>query len=154
MKIVLLEAKDLDNLVNALRSSGYEIEEGPHAVLFDQSEVLEITLRKNSTRAGILIAHYITPYYRAETAETDNDEEYLRELIRIKHSGEKWSIPVNPIIIIAFDKDLLSILDSYSDKYPVPDGETLVENYKKRNPNHEEILRVLLARVLEKLSSG
>jgi len=151
VKVLLVDVKNLENLVNTLKEKGYKLELGPHSVLLDHSEVLSISVMRSSSREAIIIAHYITPYYRVETLNIDSDEAYLKELVKVKYSGEKWSIPVNPVIVLAFSEDLVRILENYRDDYPVPDGEDLVKEYRRRNPGYAEVPRLLLARFLEKL---
>ena len=154
MKIVLLNVKNRDSFISAFEKSGYEVEPGPHTVLSDHSELTSYKIVKNGEEHAIAIMHFITQYYRAELKNTVNDDEYLEELLRIKYSGEKWGIPVSPVIVVVLKEDVLNIIENYSDDYPVEDGEKLVNTYRRRNPGYENIPRILLARILEDLGKG
>ncbi|OYT40899.1 MAG: hypothetical protein B6U89_00725 [Desulfurococcales archaeon ex4484_58] len=151
MKIITLNVKNLDKLVKELESKGYSIEHGSHAVLLDHSELTSFRVRKNGKEYGVFIIHYITPYYRVEASNIVDDEEYLRRLIEIRHSGEKWGIPVNPIYAIIFNDEIINFLENYNDDYPVKDGEELVNVYRRRNPNYKSIPYTLLAKILDEL---
>ncbi len=152
MKIVVVDVRDFNNFIEILRSKGYDLKYGFHAVLLDHSELTNIKVMKNDHLVAIIIVHYITPYYRVEVKNIVDDDKYLRELISIKHSGEKWSIPVSPVIIILFDEEVFEIINSYRDDYPVEDGYELVNHYRRRNPKYKSVPQSLLARVLEELS--
>ncbi len=149
MRIISIEVKDLDKLLEKIKATGLDVEYGPHAVLLDHSEVAGVRVKAGDTDKAVIIAHYITPYYRAELSGKTSDDEYLEELLKIKHSGENWRIPVNPLIVIVFDDELVKLLEEYSDEYPVPDGARLVEEYRSRNPGYENIPRSLLARMID-----
>ncbi len=152
-KIISFNVKDLDEFLGLLRSKGYSIEYGPHAVLLDHSELSTITIKKNNDVLMILIAHYITPYYRVEVNGVSDEDEYLEELINIRHSGERWRIPVNPIIALVYSDELLDLISKYSDSYPVNDGERLVRYYREHNPGYENIPKILVARLIDGLRS-
>ena len=152
MKIVLLSVKDKDRFIEAFREKGYEVEEGSHTVLLDHSELISYKVRKNNEVYAVLIIHFITPYYRVELENIKDENEYLRKLLRVKHGNEKWGIPVSPVIIVVLNDEVISLVENYSDDYPVSDGEELVNKYRSRNPGYEDIPRILLARVLEELS--
>ncbi len=151
MKIVTKSIWDLDSFIKYLESHNYSVEEGAHAVLLDHSEVLEIYVRRSNELSAIFIAHYITPYYRVELEDISSDDEYLKRLIEVKHSGAKWRIPVNPLIGVVLDDDVIKLVEDYRDSYPISDGEKLVEHYRSRNPSYNNIPQVVVARLLEKL---
>jgi hypothetical protein len=151
MKIISFNVKDLDRFLELLKSRGYSIEYGPHAVLLDHSELSTIIIRKNNDVLMTLVAHYITPYYRVEASGVSDEDEYLEKLISIKHSGEWWRIPVNPLIAIIYDDELLDLLNNYADSYPISDGERLVRYYREHNPGYENIPRILVARLIDGL---
>jgi hypothetical protein len=154
MRIISFNVKDLDKFTELLKSKGYSVEYGPHAVLLDHSELSTITVKKNNDVLMILIAHYITPYYRVEVSGVSSEDEYLEKLISVKHSGEKWSIPVNPLIALIYNNELLDLVSNYSDSYPISDGEKLVKYYREHNPGYENIPKILVARLIERLRSG
>ncbi len=154
MKIMLIDVKDLEKLFEWFRNHGFELEYGPHTVLLDHSELISVRIKRDGREAGFLIAHYITPYYRVEAKDVEDEEEYLRELLRVKHGDEKWSIPVNPVILVSLRDELVKEIENYSDEYPVDDGEKLVKTYRDRNPGYDRIPRVLLARLLDDLGIG
>lgn len=144
------KVRDLNKLVNRISELGYTIEYGPHVVLEDHSEISVFKVHKGDLLIAYIVAHYITQYYRAAfSGNSISDEEYLHRLFEIKYSGEKWSIPVNPVYIMAFDDELINKLGDYEDTYPVTDGESLVMNYQSRNQNYRNLPRVVLARLVE-----
>lgn len=154
MRIVLKRVRDLDKFIGYLGEMGYDVEEGAHAVLLDHSELTDFTVKNNGEIAGYIIAHFLTPFFRAELSDSSSDEEYLRKLVEIKHSGEKWRIPVNPLVIIVLDEEMFRLLEDYSDEYPVSDASSLIEKYVETNPNYRNVPKIALARLLEKLGAG
>jgi len=144
------KVRDLEGFLRKLAESGYLVEYGPHAVLEDHSEISTFKVYVGNELAAYIVAHYITQYYRAflENYE-DSDEALLDKLLEIKYSGERWSIPVNPLYVIAFNECLLRVLEGYRDEYPVVDGNRLVEEYRSRNPNYRSIPRVIVARIID-----
>jgi hypothetical protein len=147
--IVKKDIRDLNRFLRGLEDSGYTVEEGAHAVITDQSEIQSFRVLADGETAGIIISHYITPYYRVEAANISDEDAYLKKLIEIKHSGEKWRIPVDDLIIIIIDEKLIRLVDKYRDEYPVKDGNELVEFYRARNPGFKNVVKSLLARILE-----
>lgn len=143
------KVKNLENFVKKLSEAGYLVEHGPHAVLEDHSEITTLKVYAGSKMVAYVVAHYITQYYRAVLSENyADDQAFLNKLFEIKYSGEKWSIPVNPLYIIMLEEELMSVLENYEDLYPVQDGESLVEAYRSKNPNYKVIPRVVVARLV------
>lgn len=141
---------DLGYFLRKLNDAGLTIEHGPHIVLEDHSEISTLKLYKEGRLIAYVVAHYITQYYRAVLSENQgNDIAFLEQLLRIKHSGERWSIPVNPIYMVLIDSEFANILEKYEDSYPINDGEKLVETYRSKNPNYKHIPRVVVARLVE-----
>lgn len=152
MKIVRFNVKNLLNLERYLREKGYRVEHGPHIVLLDQSELSSIkVLDSVGKEVCIMITHYVTPFYRVELSNITNDDEYWAKLWEIKRSGEYWAIPVNPIIAVVFEQTFLDTIEQYRDEYPVNDGEHIVNEYRRRNPNYKNVPNTLLARILDEL---
>jgi len=152
-KLVLIKVRDLKKLMDFLREKNYDVEKGSHAVLLDHSEVEEFYLRKENKLAGIMISHYITPYYKVVKEHKDRDEEeLLRALIDVKYSREKWFVPVNPVAVVTEDQELVNTLNRYRDDYPSQEARISMERYLAENPGSRDIFSGLLARVLEKLS--
>ena len=150
MIIELDKVKNLDKFIHKLSESGYLVEHGPHAVLEDHSELSTLKVFKGDKVIAYIIAHYITQYYRAVVDNSySDDQRFLDKLIELKHSGEKWGIPVNPLYVVVFDEEIMNILRDYEDSFPVEDGENLVNEYKNRNPNYRNIPRIVLARIVE-----
>ncbi len=150
-RIVAVEKiRDLTRFLNELASNGYSIEYGPHIVLEDHSELTTIKVYKNNELAAYIVAHYITPYYRAVLSNSyGSDKEFLEKLLEIKNSGENWSIPVNPIYILVLDETIVGVVEKYEDNYPVEDGENLVKAYRERNPGYSRIPHIVIARLIE-----
>ena len=155
MRIVELKVKDLEYLLKKVRELGYVVEQGPHAVLLDHSELSSYVVKKDSKIVAEIIAHYLTQYYLAEVKGASSDDEYLRELLRIKNSGVKWSIPVNNVLVIIHsdDKEFLDFINNYSDVFPVENGEEIITYYREKNPEYIKIPRILLARLLDESMS-
>ncbi len=155
MKIVELKVKDLKYLLNKIRELGYIVEQGPHAVLLDHSELSSYVVKKDNRIIAEIIAHYLTQYYLAEIKGASNDDEYLKELLRIKNSGINWSIPVNNVLVILHndDKEFLDLINNYSDVFPVENGEEIIMHYREKNPEYTKIPRILLARLLDESMS-
>ncbi|MGC9121913.1 MAG: hypothetical protein ACP5HP_03125, partial [Thermogladius sp.] len=81
-----------------------------------------------------------------------DDKEYLRALLEVKYSEEKWRIPVDDVAVVALSEELVQMLEGYSDEYPVADGELLVSEYRRRNPQYQNTVRLLVARLLDELA--
>lgn len=144
------KVKNLDKFIVKLSDSGYTIEHGPHVVLEDHSELSTLKVYKENKLIAYIIAHYITQYYRAVVNEGySNDQSFLDKLFEIKYSGEKWSIPVNPLYIVVFDEEVLNVIRDYEDSFPVEDGENIVREYTARNPHYKNIPRIVIARIVE-----
>ncbi len=154
MKIVLVRVNDLDDFTGFIVGRGFSVSRGSHAVLLDHSELETIRISRGDELVALIVSHYISEYYRVEYRGVEDEDEYLRELLRVKHSGEHWRIPVNPLIVIVFDDSFIDVLNEYrAGEYPVSDGGRLVEHYRKSNPNYKNVPKVALARILEELQS-
>ncbi|MEM0001349.1 MAG: hypothetical protein QXS24_06165 [Desulfurococcaceae archaeon] len=144
------KVKNLDRFIEKLSDSGYLIEQGPHVVLEDHSELATLKVYKGNKLIAYIVAHYITQYYRAVISESySNDQSFLDKLFEIKYSGEKWSIPVNPLYIIVFEEEILNAIRDYEDAFPIEDGENMVREYVSRNPQYRSIPRIVIARIIE-----
>lgn len=148
--VELGKVKDLDNFVKKLSEAGYVVEHGPHVVLEDHSEITTMKVYRDNNIVAYVVAHYITQYYRAILSNSYGDDQaFLEKLLEIKHSGEKWRVPVNPVYVIVFDEDVSNVLAGYEDRYPTQDAESLVEAYRSKNPDYSRIPRIVVARLLE-----
>ncbi|MEM4718295.1 MAG: hypothetical protein QXE81_06025 [Desulfurococcaceae archaeon] len=144
------KVRDLNKFINKIVELGYTIEYGPHIVLEDHSEISVFKVYRENSLVAYIVSHYITQYYRAVlTSEQASDEEFLHRLLEIKYSGERWSIPVNPVYIMIFEDEFINKLVDYNDMYPIDDGESLVRDYQSRNKNYRNLPRVVLARLVE-----
>jgi len=153
IKLITTNIRDLDKLINTVINSGYRIEQGTHAVLPDNSEIEEICIFKGERLHGIVIAHYISQYYKVIVEnENADDSTILKKLLEVKYSKNKWRTPVSPIAILT-DDELVDILEKYKDEYPCDDARKLSNFYKEKNPVNKDIISGLLARALEKLYS-
>lgn len=151
VKLLRVNVRDLDNLINKVINSGYRIEHGAHAVLPDNSEVEEIYIFKDKEFLGIIIAHYISHYYKVIVeSEEANDSVVLRKLLEAKYSKNKWRTPISPIAILTDNDELINIFEKYKDNYPCDDARELSSLYKKRNPKNKDIISGLLARAVER----
>lgn len=151
MRVVeLRDVKNLDLFIKKLVELGFRVELGPHVVLEDHSELAVFKALRNGELEAYIVAHYITQYYRAVLSNSySNDSLFVKELLRIKYSGEKWSIPVNPLYIITVNSKIVEYIKDYRDEYPVPDGEQLVNTYKSRNPEYTQIPRIVIGRLVD-----
>jgi len=142
--------RNLDQFIKRLSELGYVVEPGPHLVLEDHSELAVFKALRNGELEAYIVAHYITQYYRAVLSSSYSDNSlFLRELINIKYSGEKWSIPVNPVYVITRSSVLVESIREYRDEYPTPEGEYLVNEYRSRNPNYTLIPRIVVGRLVD-----
>jgi len=153
LKIVLIDVKDKNSFLATFEKAGYAVEAGPHTVLYDHSELATYTVKKNGEEVAIVIIHYISKYYRVELENPGSDEEYLHRLLELKYSESDWGIPASPVILVAVKDEIISLLENYTDNYPVEDGERLVNEYRSRNPSYANMVKLMLARILESLSS-
>lgn len=131
MKLIVLSVKNLGRLFSYIEEKGYKVEEATNMVLTDNSEVGEWEIKdKDGKTIGRVLAHYIRHYYAAirELPSTASDKEVLERLLKAKYVDEKWSSPVEPVIIIGID-ELSNILDKYIDDYPNNKAKLLVEQY-------------------------
>ncbi len=150
--LITLNIKDLKNFLSKIEELGYTIERGTHTVLLDNSEIEEIKLLKDNKVKAIVIAHYITHYYKAVIDSSGKkDEELLKSLLKAKYSKEKWYTPVSPVAVITNDNNIIDFLEKYSDDYPYHYIRKYIEIYRKKNPNSYKMFSGLLASVLEKL---
>uniref|UniRef100_A0A7J3XZF1 Uncharacterized protein n=1 Tax=Thermogladius calderae TaxID=1200300 RepID=A0A7J3XZF1_9CREN len=149
VKVLRVVVKDVDKLIEDFKKKGFNVEEAPSTVLADESEVTTLKILKDNTTHGYAVVHFITPYYRVELSQPKSDEDYLKALLRVKYSGEKWRIPVNDVAVISFTNELETTLANYRDEYPTVDGENLVSEYRKRNPEYHAVLKLLVARFLD-----
>ncbi|MEM1618748.1 MAG: hypothetical protein QXP67_01785 [Desulfurococcaceae archaeon] len=141
--------KNLDKFISELSNSGFRAEMGPHVVLEDHSELCIYRVFKESKLVAYIVAHYITQYYKAVLSATDSDSDFLRRLLEIKYSGEKWSVPVNPLYIVLFSDEITEFLSRYEDEYPSEETVSVVNHYKSKNPDHHLIPRIVVARLAE-----
>lgn len=141
------KARNLEEFIRKLNGLGFHVESGPHVVLEDHSELAVYSVFKESRLVARIVAHYITQYYRAVLSNTSSDTEFLERLLEIKYSGERWSIPVNPLYLVLYSEELLGFLEGYEDEYPVQDGEQIVNTYRERSPNYKLIPRIVVARL-------
>jgi len=142
--------KNLDQFIKGLSELGFTIELGPHVVLEDHSELAVFKALRNGELKAYIVAHYITQYYRAVLSNSyNNDSLFMKELINIKYSGERWSIPVNPVYVITPSNELVEYIKTYRDEYPVSDGEALVNAYRSRNPDYANIPRIVVGRLVD-----
>jgi len=149
VKVLRVVVKDVDKLIEDFKKKGFNVEEAPSTVLADESEVTTLKILKDNTTHGYAVVHFITPYYRVELSQPKSDEDCLKALLRVKYSGEKWRIPVNDVAVISFTDELETTLANYRDEYPTVDGENLVSEYRKRNPEYHAVLKLLVARFLD-----
>lgn len=150
MKIIQINVKDLRSFIKKFAEQGYVVEYGLHTILTDYSELASINIKKNNKRISIIIAHYISERYLSEQ-DALNIENYSIETTDFKHTESKWFIPVNPVIAIVLDNEVMNILTSYSDNYPINNGEELVNKYRAENPGYRNIPKLLFVRILEEL---
>lgn len=142
------KVKNLDMFLKKLAERGFDVELGPHLVLEDHSELGFYRISKNAKLVAYIIAHYLTQYYKAVlSSENKNDKEFLRELLEIKYSGERWSIPIDSIYVVLYSEEILELLDKYEDEYPVQNAEEILQIYRSRNPNYKLIPRIVVARL-------
>ncbi|WFO75529.1 hypothetical protein J4526_01125 [Desulfurococcaceae archaeon MEX13E-LK6-19] len=152
-KLLVMNVKDLDNFIKYLKEKGYNIIEGQHAVLTDNSEIEEFHIIKNNELKGLMLAHYITPYYKTIIENKDkSDEEILKALIKTKHSTEKWRTPVNPIALIIEDPTIENAIKDYKDDYPSLDARKYSEYYKANTPDRTTIFSNALSHILSTLA--
>lgn len=131
-KLVVFVAKDLDRLIGYLKSKGFNINENEHMVLTDNSEVCRFEILKDNKVHGVMVAHYISQYYKVIVETKDkSDNEVLRELLKAKYSLNKWKTPVNPIVVVTNDKELEKHLNNYRDNYPCSDAEKYSRHYRE-----------------------
>ncbi|MEM0506357.1 MAG: hypothetical protein QXW58_03750 [Thermosphaera sp.] len=154
IKVYSLTVKNLLKFIDALKTLGYVIDEGPHAVLEDNSEVSLFKGYRGGEIEFIIVSHFLTQYYKAVLESPTTDEEFLGKLLELKYSGERWSIPVSPVYIVTFNDALEGFLNSYMDEYPIENGEEIVNKYRTSNPNHHKIIEAAVGRVLDGLSES
>lgn len=154
IKVYSLSVKNLLKLIDELKAMGYAIEEGPHVVLEDNSELSLFKGYRSGEIEFIIVSHYLTQYYKAVLESHSTDEEFLEKLLQLKYSGERWSIPVSPVYLIALNNVIEEFLNSYRDEYPVKDGEEIVNKYKASNPNYHKVIEAAVGRVLDGLSES
>lgn len=131
MKLIVIDVKNLGKLFDYLENKGYRVEEATNMVLTDNSEIGEWVIKdKGGKTIGRILAHYIRHYYAAirELPGNASDREILERLLRAKYIDEKWSSPVEPVVVLGED-ELSGILDKYVDDYPNDKAKLLVEQY-------------------------
>jgi len=154
IKIYSLDVKNLSGFIDKLKALGFTIEEGPHVVLEDNSEVSVFKGYRSSELEFIIVSHYLTQYYKAVLENPVSDEEYLEKLLTLKYSGERWSIPVSPVYFIAFNTSIEEFLSSFKDDYPVEKAEEILSKYRSANPSYKKIIEAAVGRILDGLSES
>ncbi|MEM4487677.1 MAG: hypothetical protein QXK88_02600 [Desulfurococcaceae archaeon] len=150
VKVIELEkVKDLNKFISYLESIKLRVEWGSHFTLEDNSEVVTLKVHRNSNTVAYVVAHYITQYYKPELNSYGSSIQGEAE--STEHCSEKWSIPVNPVYVIAVDEGVIDYLGNYQDEYPIHEGETAVNEYRSRNPNYRFIPRIIVARFIDPL---
>lgn len=149
--IELNNVRDLDRFIGAIKSNEFDVELGPHYVLEDHSEVITLKISKGGAVVAYVVAHYITQHYKAILKGYSDNSTLQQELLKVSQSGEKWSIPVNPLYVILIEESLIDILKSYADEYPIKDGESVIKEYRSRNPNYKAVPKVVVAKFVDPL---
>lgn len=154
MKIIVVGVRNLDSFIEFLRSRGFMVEESTSMVLTDNSEIGEWEVRDSSGKVvGRFMAHFIRHYYAAlkELPSNASDREVLERLLKAKYFDEKWSSPVEPLVVLG-DEELAGVLRDYSDDYPNDRARLLVEQYFASGG--VRVMTKLARRLLENLVGG
>ncbi len=122
MLILSIDIKNLKKFIEYIRISGYNVIEDVHSVLEDSSELLTMyILDKLYNIVAILLVHYIDSHYAflVDLPQGANDITLLMNLLNINKSKDFWQTPVEPLIAIIFNEDVVRIINRYNDEYPL-----------------------------------
>lgn len=130
MRVVNIEVKNLNKLLKYFEDLGYEVVEGPHAILTDDSEIGVWYVYKNNSIRAEIMAHYVNSHYRAlmNLSSSASDREVIEALISVK-GVNLWRAPVEPVVITIYEDLLEEQIKKYSDDYESRDAIDAVNHY-------------------------
>ena len=126
---IILEAFDMDNLLNFLQSLGFQIVLISHATLRDFSEVYEFGLVLQEEPVGVVRIHFIDNHY------WPIDELSPEERVARVMKPSDWNVIVDPVIVVMekspkVPSEIISEVRSYRDSLPSdPQAQKAYEQY-------------------------
>jgi len=137
MLVLSIDVKDLKRFMEYMRSNSFNVVEDVHSVLEDSSELLIMYVfdEKNNLSA-ILLAHYIDSHYASivDLPQEADDMMLLRSLLDANRSGDFWQAPVEPVLAVIFNENILRVINRYSDEY-YPKSIKYVNTYLSMSKN-------------------
>jgi len=103
-----------------MRSNSFNVVEDIHSVLEDSSELLIMyVFDERNSLSAILLIHYIDSHYAsiADLPQEADDITLLRNLLDTNRSEDFWQTPVEPILAIILNENILRIINKYSDEH-------------------------------------
>ena len=140
--------KDLKGFRDFLKSRGYDVVEGPHAVLTDSSEVCSWEIVRNGNTVAQLVAHYVDHHYLATATlpEQAEDSDIIKALVESELGG-KFIVPVEPVIISSSDGEFLELVKGYRDEFSCEEAEKAFKHYIS-NPAKVGSVKEMLLRMV------
>lgn len=126
---IILEAFDMDNLLNFLQSLGFQIVLISHATLKDFSEVYEFGLVLEEEPVGVVRINFIDNHY------WPIDELSPEERVARVMKPSDWNVIVDPVIVVMekspkVPSEIISEVRSYRDSLPSdPQAQKAYEQY-------------------------
>jgi hypothetical protein len=127
---VILEAFDMDNLLNFLQSLGFQIVVLSHATLLDLSEIYEFGLLLQDEPVGAVRIHFIDNHYWPRD-ELPSGEEKVARLMK----PSEWNVIVDPVIVVMekspkVPPEIILDVRNYRDSLPAdPQARKAYEQY-------------------------
>ena len=130
MKILSIEIRNLNKFLKHFENLGYEVVEGPHAILTDDSEIGVWYVRRDNDIKAEIMAHYVDTHYWAlmNISSSTSDKEIIRALI-MAQGMNLWRVPVEPIIVTIYEDALGKNIEKYSDDYESVEAIEAVRHY-------------------------
>ncbi|MEM0027342.1 MAG: hypothetical protein QXT53_06945 [Ignisphaera sp.] len=149
MLISFVDAKNGLKFLEYLRNIGCTVDEEAHTVLPDSSEYGLYTCRQDGILKAVFVMHYIDHHYAALMDLKDNasDREVIEALLKAKEKGV-WMAPIEPIIYIPVDYEIIKKLSIYGDDIPA-EAAKHVEIYLNSNTAWRELLRESISSLIK-----
>ena len=149
MKILLINVRNLESLEKFLEEREARIIKGPHMVLEDQSEFEKWEIVKNDATVGEAYIHFIDHHFGAiiKLGENVSDREFIRALI--ESEDNKWTVAVEPVLMIIDDEELSSSLLEYDDEFKNEKAKSAYNYYKEHG--YRKIVSDLIVKILLKI---
>jgi hypothetical protein len=118
MLVTFIDVRNGVKFIEFLKSLGYSVSEEMHSVLPDSSEYAIYSCVKDGQLRAVFAMHYIDHHYAAlvDIGENASDREVLEALLKARSEKGYWIVPVEHVLLVPLDYELLRAVESYSDE--------------------------------------